>query len=1166
MIIPSNNQSERINQYIEHFNNQNDLFEYLKSVGVKTKYKRPEKIAKNFWEKAGIIYNDILQDEREKREVEAKRQREKVKKENKFIREVVKHANFPKEDIRTFDLPRAEVMREILTKLVNNKNDLYLRIGNISYPLNLEFINKMINNINSGEYLVEYAYGYVRSSDEQAVFKLMNSSTFSLIAYSNVSNKVNKKKKKGGGFFKYNHNIKGLDLTDYQISFSGDDFKIYDDSCFIQAITKFFEKNNIDAKSKISRVKSQMTSRVLTTYAMETIAKELEVSISIKDEREIKGKNSTRLDIKNQGCELTIPLGIVDKHYILIEEVPITKYALTNYEKLQDVDRWNEVYRSGNKRSKDRFMNSYDVIAYMFKNPDKYLTELTPNQMLATIHYDTAMNIDVYDVNDKDCRDVKYVPRGFDKLKETKAKKDRFGNITKQVIDQEIICYFDFESTTDRGKKHTTERGADYMNRAKQMNKLLKENKEKPNSHKAYLVVFKTNLMKEAKCIEGKFCGKRMLQEVSRLHGYKPIRFIAHNVKYDFQFLYEHLYQVSKIQRGSMLLSARGDFYVDNHKVNFNFVDSYSFITTKLCKFPEMFGFKGEKEIMPYGLWNSHTIDKRHILLTDCVEYCNNQIESMNIGRDVSIEEKEEYFQSFVNKAKEWDCLSYGEDGYGKSVDIMKYSKMYCIVDVEILQKGYEKFREWINEVCELDINNYITLPSVADAYMKKSDVYKDCCEVSGSQLQFIQKCMVGGRTMTRNNKPYIWTGNKKKQLDDLDAVSLYPSAMKRMGGYLMGKPKVLNDKTYDFLQRVDGYFVEITITKVGKNYAFPLMSYVNKDGIRLWTNDMVGKKMWVDKFSLEDLIEFHKIEFEIDKGYYYDEGRNDKIGEIITHLFKTRRKMKDQNNAIEQVYKLLMNSAYGRTLLKPFEDEKVYVSEKRFKDYCIRHYDSIKQTQPLHDNSYEITQQKPIIEHYNLAHIGVEVLSMSKRIMNEVMCLGEDIGVEIYYQDTDSTHTPVEDIPRLKEAYFKKYGRELEGDEMSQFNCDFKSKKLKKKWKELNPDGDFDTDARIVSEESVFLGKKCYCDKLIIQGDDDGKIYGVDNHIRMKGVSEDAIADKLHEDDIDPIELYTQLHDSKLIEFDLSCRGKKACFETMEDGTMTTREVFGREIQFKYD
>ena len=141
-----------------------------------------------------------------------------------------------------------------------------------------------------------------------------------------------------------------------------------------------------------------------------------------------------------------------------------------------------------------------------------------------------------------------------------------------------------------------------------------------------------------------------------------------------------------------------------------------------------------------------------------------------------------------------------------------------------------------------------------------------------------------------------------------------------------------------------------------------------------------------------------------VDRGYYYNEGRNYQIGETIEHLFQTRLAMKKKKNAVEQVYKLLMNSAYGRTLLKPFEDEKVYVSEKNHDKHLVRHYDSVKSVQKLHDNSFEITQQKPIIDHYNLAHIGCEVLSMSKRIMNELMCLAEDIGINIYYQDTDST------------------------------------------------------------------------------------------------------------------------------------------------------------------
>jgi hypothetical protein len=53
----------------------------------------------------------------------------------------------------------------------------------------------------------------------------------------------------------------------------------------------------------------------------------------------------------------------------------------------------------------------------------------------------------------------------------------------------------------------------------------------------------------------------------------------------------------------------------------------------------------------------------------------------------------------------------------------------------------------------------------------------------------------------------------------------------------------------------------------------------------------------------------------------------------------------------------------------------------------------------------YEVKTINPINNHFNNASCGVEVLSMSKRIMNEVMCLAEDLKLKIYYQDTDSMH-----------------------------------------------------------------------------------------------------------------------------------------------------------------
>ena len=70
----------------------------------------------------------------------------------------------------------------------------------------------------------------------------------------------------------------------------------------------------------------------------------------------------------------------------------------------------------------------------------------------------------------------------------------------------------------------------------------------------------------------------------------------------------------------------------------------------------------------------------------------------------------------------------------------------------------------------------------------------------------FIQRCVVGGRVMTANNKTIIIQESDNCSVDDFDAVSLYPSAMERLPGFIRGKSKVLENLSYltmDFLKHV---------------------------------------------------------------------------------------------------------------------------------------------------------------------------------------------------------------------------------------------------------------------------------------------------------------------------------------------------------------------------
>jgi hypothetical protein len=118
---------------------------------------------------------------------------------------------------------------------------------------------------------------------------------------------------------------------------------------------------------------------------------------------------------------------------------------------------------------------------------------------------------------------------------------------------------------------------------------------------------------------------------------------------------------------------------------------------------------------------------------------------------------------------------------------------------------------------------------------------------------------------------------------------------------------------------------------------------------------------------------------------------------------------------------------------------------------------------------------RKPLNNHFNLAPIGILIVSMSQHLMNEVM----NLGVDVYYTDTDSIHIKKRDVETLSIAFKECFGRELLGENLGEFKDEFRG---------------------FVSQRSIFTGRKTYVDQLVSE---DGKVY---HYCRMKGVSVNAI------------------------------------------------------------
>ena len=97
-----------------------------------------------------------------------------------------------------------------------------------------------------------------------------------------------------------------------------------------------------------------------------------------------------------------------------------------------------------------------------------------------------------------------------------------------------------------------------------------------------------------------------------------------------------------------------------------------------------------------------------------------------------------------------------------------------------------------------------------------------------------------------------------------------------------------------------------------------------------------------------------------------------------------------------------MLNSAYGKTIECIHDTKNEIINIDKYNGFFLRNFDRIKYTERYGDK-YIVTTHEELNDSYALTYIGALVLSVSKRIMNEVMCLAEDMGYPIYYQDTDS-------------------------------------------------------------------------------------------------------------------------------------------------------------------
>lgn len=953
-----------------------------------------------------------------------------------------------------------------------------------------------------------------------------------------------------GGFFPFFHQT-DLDLTRYQIPRARDDFinhkTIYDKSCLIYAL----EMSGQFREEEIEQMSSICYGRVIPIRKLVEVCSSLGFAINLKRIYSSEKHPSRSYFIGQKTAEKIINLGLIENHFFIIDKaVKVTSFYIKNFERIQEFLRANRPGLIGQEesrringirearnneisfaRSDDRLIDSFNLIKLLVENK-----LISPVTMGDVISLDMILYKDIKIGAQKEyLGDLNFEPKlclqSFKEFNDKVKPKPVSKNATKintlsqdenkEMIGKALVFFADFEAFTVDNQNRPLEK------------------------HLPFLCCASHNETDEIESFEGLDCGRQLLDYIVRVIKTEP-RFknwcplvYFHNLGYDINFLAKYGI-INSLPRGRKMLCCE----IIYQNVIITFKDSASLLPMKLENFGSTFGLKVHKEIFPY---NFYTAERYFDSETEGVVPFQEVLDftGWHLG---------DKYYSFADNIREVEGLKEDEDI--ELFNMRNYAKFYCGKDVEVLKAGVNMFIESIRQDFGIEATNYLSISSIADAIFNK-EVYSKIpklFKVGGIVREFMSYAVHGGRVMPAENKKWAYrlTAPEIRMgygLCDFDAVSLYPSAMARLW-LVDGTPKVMSTEDLMFNSyfenpKYSAYIVEILITKIYKKRQFPLVIGRNPEtGSVLNTND-APVRMVVCDIELEDLKRFQQIEFKTIRGIYWDGQKHFEIQDCIKKIFKKRAEYKEQKNPIQNVYKLIMNSIYGKTILKPNISKFTYIRRgdpdlaRLFKHHSaeIQYINQIDESDIL-----AIKRTKSIGLHFNFSLFGIHILAMSKRIMNEVMCLAEDLGMRIFYQDTDSMHIEKKNLEHLAGEFHFLYKRELIGSDLGQFHSDF----------ELKPNS-----TNVRSIEAYFIGKKCYIDKLI---DDQGN-EGI--HMRLKGVPQASIIDLANREfNGDVLEVYRQLALGNTLRFNLLA-GSGVKFDYTRSMTIRNKEHFERNVGF---
>ncbi|MDD5984583.1 MAG: hypothetical protein PUC22_03440 [Turicibacter sp.] len=317
--------------------------------------------------------------------------------------------------------------------------------------------------------------------------------------------------------------------------------------------------------------------------------------------------------------------------------------------------------------------------------------------------------------------------------------------------------------------------------------------------------------------------------------------------------------------------------------------------------------------------------------------------------------------------------------------EIIKNFKTFCPFDVDM-----NEFFEDLRNEFGIEPMGYDSLSGYTFDAFKKCGCLDGVYEMTGKVSDFFRKCIKGGLIYA---KPGVY-----KDVVCVDINSSYGAAMMKMKGVPKGRPKIFYDKLPD---RYD-YFVAMVENE-------EMIEYVD---------------MW----------EYRRGEMKIIKGYYFDEGVNDKLHEFVNRLYELK---KDNGKSLSKVAKFMIAQIYGKCIPKGSCEVVRIMNEENFKKFRMNNSVFISRYEKMDRGRMKVWSKKEICSTYIIPQLALQILSLSKiQLMNAINEVEE--GVYKIYTDSITMSKRLFDDLKFSEVINDKLGGwkiEYEATKLEIFN-----------------------------------------------------------------------------------------------------------------------------------